>query len=66
MADLVRRVELAEGLVRAAEARASVTCELCGTAGVLHRTPAPWCKTLCPACAERAGYAPATEAHGAA
>jgi hypothetical protein len=66
IADLERRVELAEGLVRAVEARASVTCELCGTAGVLHRTPATWCKTLCPACAERAGYVSAAEAHGAA
>jgi hypothetical protein len=68
IADLDRRVELAEGLVRTAEAPAGVTCELCGTPGSLHRTPAraPWYKTLCPACAERAGYVPAAEAHGAA
>ncbi|MGP8241981.1 MAG: hypothetical protein ACLQQB_09505 [Solirubrobacteraceae bacterium] len=60
IADLERRVELAEQLVNAAERRAYVTCELCGEAGLLHRTPAryPWYKTLCPACAERVGYVP--------
>ncbi len=65
--DLRRRVELAERLVRTAEARAGVTCELCGTAGLLHSTPAhvPWYKTLCPACAEREGYVSTPEAHGA-
>lgn len=58
IADLERRVELAEQLVAAAEGRAGVTCELCGAAGRLHRTPArwPWYKTLCPACAQREGY----------
>ena len=58
--DLERRAELAEQLVTAAEGRAGVTCELCGAAGRLHRTPARWpCyKTLCPACAEREGYLP--------
>ncbi|MGP0100814.1 MAG: hypothetical protein ACLPUT_04220 [Solirubrobacteraceae bacterium] len=65
--DLQRRAELAERLVRTAEARAGVTCELCGTAGLLHRTPAraPWYKTLCSACAEREGYVSTMEAHGA-
>ncbi|HWJ49863.1 MAG TPA: hypothetical protein VNR42_02520 [Solirubrobacteraceae bacterium] len=58
VADLERRVDLAECLVHAAEMRASVTCELCGVAGQLHHTPAraPWYKTLCPACAKREGY----------
>ena len=58
VADLERRVELAEQLVDAAEGRAGVTCEICGAAGRLHQTPArsPWYKTLCPACAERDGY----------
>ncbi len=67
IADLGRRVELAERLVDAAEKRALVTCELCGAAGRLHRTPArfPWYKTLCPACAKPEGYAPTREAHGA-
>ncbi len=56
--DLERRVELANKLIHTAEARAAVTCELCGAAGRLHRTPAPACryKTLCPACAERESY----------
>jgi len=58
VADLERRAELAEQLVEAAEGRAGLTCELCGEAGRLHRTPAPspWYRTLCPACAERDGY----------
>jgi hypothetical protein len=54
--DLARRVELANKLVHTAEARAGVTCELCGAAGQLHRTPARRYKTLCPDCAEREGY----------
>ena len=58
VADLERRIELAEKLVDTAERRASVTCELCGVAGVLHRTPAPSprYKTLCAACARREKY----------
>jgi len=58
IADLERRVELAEELADAAEGRAAVTCELCGAPGRLHHTPAPfpWYKTLCPACAEPEGY----------
>jgi len=58
VAEQERRAELAEQLVDAAEGRAGLTCELCGEAGRLHRTPAPspWYKTLCPACAERDGY----------
>ncbi len=61
IADRERRVDLAEQLVRAAEARAGVTCELCGDTGQLHHTPAPapWYKTLCSACAKREGYVPA-------
>jgi hypothetical protein len=57
-ADLEQRVELANKLVHTAEARATVTCELCGAAGRLHcrYTPCPWYKTLCPVCAEREGY----------
>ena len=60
IADLERRVKLAEKLVDTAERRASVTCELCGATGVLHRTPTrgPWYKTLCQACAEREKYVP--------
>jgi hypothetical protein len=58
IADLERRVELAEQLVQTAEARAAVTCELCGAAGRPHHksAPWPWYKTLCAACAEQAGY----------
>jgi hypothetical protein len=58
IADLEGRVELAEQLVTVAEGRAGVTCELCGAAGRLHQTPAPypWYRTLCPACAEGEGY----------
>ncbi len=53
-----QRVELANKLVHTAEARAAVTCELCGAAGRLRRTPPPArrYKTLCPDCAEREGY----------
>jgi hypothetical protein len=59
-ADLERRIALAAQLVDAAEKRAAVTCELCGTRGHIHRTPSrgPWYKTLCHTCAERAGYIP--------
>jgi hypothetical protein len=58
--DQARRVELANKLIHTAEARAAVTCELCGAAGRLHRTvpPARRLKTLCLACAEREGYHP--------
>lgn len=61
IADLERRIKLAEKLVRAAERRASVTCEACGATGMLHRTLArcSWYKTLCQACAEREKYVPA-------
>jgi hypothetical protein len=61
IADLERRMELAEQLVHTAEGRAAVTCELCGAAGRIHRTPSPspWYKTLCPGCAEREDYIPA-------
>ncbi len=41
VADLERRVKLAEKLVDTAERRAAITCECCGATGVLHRTPAP-------------------------
>lgn len=60
IADLERRIKLAEKLVDTAEQRASVTCEFCGATGALHRTLArsPWYKTLCPACAEREKYVP--------
>ncbi|MGH2879027.1 MAG: hypothetical protein ACRDK4_05395 [Solirubrobacteraceae bacterium] len=60
IADLQQRVELAERLVDTAEARAGITCELCGATGLLHRTPAstPWYKTLCSTCATRADYVP--------
>lgn len=60
-ADLDSRVALAQKLVEAAEKRASVTCELCGAPGRLHRTPSrgAWYKTLCGVCAEQANYVPA-------
>jgi hypothetical protein len=57
-ADLLRRVKLAEQLVDAAERCSGVTCELCGAAGRLHHTPARRYKTLCPGCADEAGYVP--------
>jgi hypothetical protein len=56
IAERERRIELAQQLVASAEKRAGITCELCGAAGRLHRTPARRYKTLCPACAEREGY----------
>lgn len=59
-ADLQRRIKLARQLVDAAEARAGVTCELCGAAGRLHCTSphVPWYKTLCPGCADQTSYVP--------
>lgn len=38
-------------LVREAEARCEVACELCGEPGVRHATPHGWLRTLCVACA---------------
>ncbi|WP_164497395.1 hypothetical protein [Mycobacteroides abscessus] len=38
-------------LVRAAEERCEVACELCGEPGVRHTTPHGWLKTLCAGCA---------------
>jgi len=61
IAERERRMEVAKQLVNTAEKRAGVTCELCGAAGRLHRTPAGRYKTLCPDCAEREGYVPAKE-----
>jgi hypothetical protein len=63
IADLKRRIELAEKLVDTTEKRAAITCELCGEAARMHCTPAPspWYKTLCPACAERECYMAASE-----
>jgi hypothetical protein len=60
IAEREQRIELAQKLVASAERRAAVTCELCGAAGRLHRTPPPAGRyqTLCPACAERKGYQP--------
>jgi hypothetical protein len=59
VAERERHIELAQKLVAGTERRAGVTCELCGAAGQLHRTPAGKYKTLCPDCAEREGYVPA-------
>ncbi len=39
------------GLVREAEARCEVACEMCGEPGVRHATPHGWLRTLCVACA---------------
>lgn len=59
IAERERRIGLVQQLVDSAERRAGVTCELCGAAGQLHRTPAGRYKTLCADCAEREGYVPA-------
>ncbi|NOQ58472.1 hypothetical protein [Mycolicibacterium fortuitum] len=50
-------------LVREAEARCEVACELCGEPGVRHVTPHGWYRTLCEACAaaEGKGYEPVGE-----
>jgi hypothetical protein len=57
------RGELAERLVDAAEARASVTCEMCGQEGSMRCTCAPsaWYQTLCDACAAKRGMATVAE-----
>ena len=63
-AGVARQTELAvrgiraEGLVRAAEEKAAVTCEECGKKGTLRMTqaPSPWYKTLCDACLSDHGY----------
>lgn len=48
-------------LVRAAEERCEVACELCGEPGVRHARSSGWLKTLCPSCAVSAGYEPLGE-----
>lgn len=48
-------------LVREAEARCEVACELCGEPGVRHVRSSGWLKTLCPSCAASAGYEPLGE-----
>jgi hypothetical protein len=57
------RGELAKRLVDAAEARASVTCELCGQEGSMRCTCAPsaWYQTLCEACAAKRGMVTVAE-----
>ncbi len=42
-------------LITDAEQRSAVTCERCGTAGVLMRTAGRWYKTLCDECASMGG-----------
>ncbi|QHN16573.1 hypothetical protein [Gordonia amarae] len=50
-------------LVRAAEERCEVACELCGEPGVPHTTPHGWLRTLCSSCAATSekGYEPLGE-----
>ena len=47
-------------IIRAAEARSAVTCELCSAAGTLH-THHGLLRTVCPACAAAGGYEPIGE-----
>jgi hypothetical protein len=52
-----RRFRLAEQLVAAAEQRASVTCELCGSPGqICTREASSWYQTLCTDCAQTGGH----------
>jgi hypothetical protein len=52
-----RRFKLAEQLVAAAEQRASVTCELCGSPGqICTREASSWYQTLCADCAHTGGH----------
>ncbi len=50
-------------LVRAAEERCEVACELCGEPGARHTTPHGWLRTLCSSCAAASekGYEPLGE-----
>lgn len=48
-------------LIHAAEARSAVTCELCGSAGVLHGRAGGGVRTLCAACAAAGGWEPIGE-----
>lgn len=50
-------------LVRAAEERCEVACELCGEPGVRQTTPHGWLRTLCSSCAAASekGYEPLGE-----
>jgi hypothetical protein len=61
--DALLRGELAERLVDAAEARASVTCEMCGQEGSMRCTCAPsaWYQTRCDACATKRGMVTVAE-----
>lgn len=57
--DRDRRIELAERLVKRAEALAATTCERCGEPGqCCQRRNRAWYKTLCGTCAGAAGYEP--------
>lgn len=57
--DRDRRIELAERLVKRAEALAATTCERCGEPGqCCQRRNRAWYKTLCGRCAGAAGYEP--------
>lgn len=50
-------------LVREAEDRCEVACEMCGEPGVRHTTPHGWLRTLCSSCAATSekGYEPLGE-----
>jgi len=48
-------------LIRAAEARSAVTCELCSAAGTLHTSCTGQLRTVCPSCAAAGGYEPLGE-----
>ena len=48
---LERHTDETAALIRAATARADVTCESCGAAGVLHVSRRRWYRTLCKFCA---------------
>ena len=55
-----RRFKLAEQLVEAAEQRASVTCELCGSPGqICARGGSSWYQALCADCAQAGAYSEA-------
>lgn len=45
-----------DALIRQAERRSALTCEVCGQSGALHAGAFSWLRTLCPECAAAEGF----------
>ena len=56
--------ERALSLAREAVRRSRETCEICGAAGTLHKSPWGWHRTLCPKCADWIQHTPVSDEEG--